>query len=112
MRGGKRTGAGRPRAPGETFERARTRKEAILADLRQLELNRRRGELVEVSMVTAIVEASARQYRDSWLNFPARLGPELAAKWQVDAAMVCRDLEAAIHQHLTELADWTQTGTF
>jgi hypothetical protein len=89
---------------------ARRRKESALADLRQIEVKRRRGELIEVARVKAIVEASARAYRDSWLNLAARVSGPLAAQLGVGGAALETALEDMIRRHLSELADWTQAG--
>jgi hypothetical protein len=80
--------------------------------LRQLEVKRRRGELVEVSRVQEVVTANARAYRDSWLNLPARISAELGARWGVDGAAVETALKDMIRQHLSELADLTAAGAF
>jgi len=62
---------GRPRAPGESFEAARRRKESALADLRQLEFRRRKGELVELSVAERTVAAFIRELRSLILEQPA-----------------------------------------
>ncbi len=106
------SGAGRKQAPGESLEAARRRKETALADLRQLEVRRRRGELAEIATVTRVVRNAAQGYRDAWLNWPARVAAVLAAGWGIDGAQVHRDLEDAVRVHLTELADLTVAGAF
>jgi hypothetical protein len=111
-RGGQRPGAGRKPAPGESFEAARRRKESALADLRGLEVHRRRGEVIEVAVVRRVIDTAARGYRASWLNWPARVAAVLAAGWGIDGAQVHRDLEDAVRAHLTELADLTVAGAF
>jgi hypothetical protein len=70
-RGGQRPGAGRKPAPGESFEAAQRRKESALADLRQLEVDRKRGEVIEVAVVRRVAHAAAQGWRDSWLNWPS-----------------------------------------
>jgi len=60
---GKRAGAGRKPAPGESFEAARRRKESALADSGSWEFRRRKGELVEVSLTQRTVEVFVRELR-------------------------------------------------
>jgi hypothetical protein len=112
MRGGARIGAGRKRAPGESLEAARRRKETALADLRQLEVRRRRGELIDVAIVKRVVSDAAQGYRDAWLNWPARVAAVLAAGWGIDGAQVHRDLEDAVRAQLNEMTDLTVQGAF
>ncbi len=64
--GGKRPGAGRKPAPGESFEAARRRKEIALADLRQIEVRVKRGELLEA-------EAVSREWCDMMRRIQARV---------------------------------------
>src|SRR5207249_8054010 len=105
VRGGKRPGAGRKAAAGESFEAARRRKESALASLRELELRRRRGKLVEVREVRAAHFSIARVIRDSFQNAPARFGPELAARHGIkDSFPFIVDLEQVIRTVLTEVA--------
>lgn len=59
--------------------RARIRKEEYLGKLRQLEYRKRRGELVERSVVEKVYFEFARQTRDAVLNFPSRLAAIQAA---------------------------------
>jgi hypothetical protein len=112
MKGGARIGAGRKRAPGESLEAARRRKETALADLRQLEVRRRRGELIDVAIVKRVVSGAAQGYRDGLLNWPSRVAPILAAGWGIDGAQVQVDLDRAVRTLLVELVDLTVAGAF
>ena len=67
-------------AAAESLASAKTRKETALADLRELELRRRRGELLERRVVENRVFELARRERDAWLTWPARVGAVLAAE--------------------------------
>jgi hypothetical protein len=100
----------RRRTAGESLLEARRRKESALADLRSLEVKRRRGELVDRATVERVVHDAARRYRESWQNWPARISAELAASWQIDPATVHRRLDDVVRAHLTELADLTVAG--
>ena len=57
-----------------TFLQAKTANEVPKAQERKLRLTRLRGELVERDRVVALVFRLARQERDAWVAWPARLG--------------------------------------
>jgi len=81
----------------ESMEQARRRKEIALADLREMEARKRRGELIEV-------EAARRQWaeglailRDRMLALPDRLGARLAHRDEGAVRAMLRDeLEVAL----------------
>ena len=66
----------------ESFNQAQRRKEVAIADLRELELKQKRGELVPVSDVNAFVSGMVVRARDILL----RVAPELR-----DRLAVCSD---------------------
>jgi len=106
VRGGKRPGAGRKPAAGESFEAARRRKESALASLREHELRRRRREFVEVREVRDAHFKAARIVRDALQAAPARFGAELAAKHGIaDSFAFTVDLERMIRTVLGEVAE-------
>ncbi len=47
----------------------------------------------------------ARAERDAWLNWPARVSAQLAAKLAGDAHATHVALEAAVREHLQELGE-------
>lgn len=98
-RGGKRPGAGRPRAPGESLEAARRRKETALADLRQIEVRKRREELLEADAVQRGMQDDYRQVRAGMLAVPSRL----RAKIPTLEPRVVQMLDAEIRRALTAL---------
>ena len=72
-------------------EPARARLARLRADLMELELRRKAGELVEVKAVRAALSAKARQVRTSLEGLTSRLAGELAAESdQVAAGQVLR----------------------
>jgi hypothetical protein len=77
------------------------------AEQAELDVRRRRGQLIERDQVVSAVFELGRQYRDAWLNWPTRVAATLAAGWHVDGAQVHRDLEDAVHAQLSALADLT-----
>lgn len=86
------------------FDRARTRKMVAEAARAQLELEARRGALVDRVAGERIVFAFGRRHRDAWLAWPARIGAEFAAALGVEAAAVIVQLEAYVAHHLEELS--------
>jgi hypothetical protein len=61
--------------------------------------------LVDRPQAIAHVFKLARAERDAWLNWPARVSAQLAAKLEVDAHTVHVLLETAVREHLQELGD-------
>jgi transcriptional regulator with XRE-family HTH domain len=64
----KRTTSPSERPNAVTYATARAEREALKTELRRLELQRRRGELVDRQRAVAIVFRLARQERDAWLT--------------------------------------------
>jgi hypothetical protein len=83
-----------------TFTQARTAVEINKAQMGALRLKEKAGTLVERSRVTEAVFALARQERDSWLAFPARVSALLAADLKVDAHRMEIALDKAVKGHL------------
>lgn len=99
--GGARPGAGRKRAPGESLEAARRRKESALADLRVLEVRRRGGELVAADAVAREWADILRRVRTGVLAVTSRVRAQLPHLTAQDAAVIDRELRDA----LSSLAD-------
>jgi hypothetical protein len=87
-----------------TFVEARTANEIIKAQRARLKLRKEKGELVDVTKATAHVHALARRERDSWIAWPARIAPLLAAEIGADPHTMLTALETHVRQHLDELA--------
>jgi len=64
-----------------------------------------KGELVERARATALVFRLAREERDSWINWPARVAALIAADLGVDTHAVQKIVEAHVRGHLAELAE-------
>jgi hypothetical protein len=96
---------GLPAGGNVTFVQARTAHEIAKAHLARLRLQRMKGELVERARATALVFRLAREERDSWLNWPARVAALMAADLGVDAHAVQKLVEAHVRGHLAELAE-------
>lgn len=86
----------------ESFDEARTRDKVAEANLREMTAAKRRGELIEVAAIKAVLSTDYATTRDAMLQIPARMAPLLAA--EKDPAAVQNLLHAEIHQALTTLA--------
>jgi hypothetical protein len=92
-------------ANGTSLLQARTVNEVVKAQTNKVRLARLKGDLVDRSQALAHVFRLARTERDAWLNWPARISAQMAAKLDVDAHRLHVALEAAVREHLMELGD-------
>ncbi len=77
-------------------------KENALAGIRALELQTKAGTLMETEAAERLFFDAARSERDHWMNWPARVGPELAAELDLPADRITAALVRLVH---SELAD-------
>ena len=96
---------GLPAGGNVTFVQARTAHEIAKAHLTRLRLQRMKGELVDRARATALVFRLAREERDTWINWPARVAALMAAELGVEAHPMQKILETHVRAHLTELAE-------
>jgi hypothetical protein len=96
---------GLPAGGNVTFVQARTAHEIAKAHLAKLRLQRMKGELVDRARATALVFRLAREERDSWLNWPARVAALIAADLGVEAHAVQKLIETHVRGHLAEFAE-------
>ena len=99
------TEEGLPADGDVTFVQARTAHEIAKAHLARLRLQRLKGELVDSARATALVFRLAREERDSWLNWPARVSALIAADLGVETHAVQKVMETHVRGHLAELAE-------
>ena len=92
-------------AGGTTLVQARTVNEVVKAQTNKVRLARLKGDLVDRSQAIAHVFRLARTERDAWLNWPARISAQMAAKLEVDAHALHVAIEAAVREHLMELGE-------
>jgi hypothetical protein len=92
-------------AKGVTYLQARTANEVLKAQERKMRLQKLRGELVDRARATAVVFRLARQERDAWAGWPARIAAMMAADLGISAHKMQTVLETHVRQHLGELAD-------
>ena len=91
-----------PLSPSNTLSEARRRKETALAELRELDVRVRKGELVERAAVEKRFFAMVRTSRDLLQNIPDRLAGVLAA--ETDQARIHALLTQEIRQALEALS--------
>jgi hypothetical protein len=97
---------GEPIAAGAmTFMQARTANEVLKAQERRVRLQRMKGELVDRAKAVAQVFRLARDERDAWVNWPARVAAMIAAELEVDPHQLHAVLERHVRDHLAELAE-------
>ena len=92
-------------AGGLTFLQARTANEVMKAQLRRIELAKKKGELVDRARAMALVFRLARQERDAWVGWPARVAALIAAELGVGAHATQIVLERHVREHLESLAE-------
>ena len=92
-------------AGGTSLLQARTVNEVVKAQTNKVRLAQLKGDLVDLSQAIAHVFRLSRTERDAWLNWPARVSAEMAAKLEVDAHELHVALESAVRDHLIELGE-------
>ena len=90
---------------GTSLLQARTVNEVVKAQTNKVRLARLKGELVDRPQAIAHVFKLARTERDAWLNWPARISAQLAARLGADPHAMHVALENAVREHLQELGD-------
>ena len=90
---------------GTSLLQARTVNEVVKAQTNKLRLAQLKGELVDRSQAIAHVFKLARAERDAWLNWPARISAQMAAKLMVDPHTMHITMETAVREHLQELGE-------
>ena len=90
---------------GTSLLQARTVNEVVKAQTNKVRLARLKGELVDRPQAIAHVFKLARSERDAWLNWPARVSAQMAAKLEIDSHTMHVSLESAVREHLQELGN-------
>lgn len=80
-------------------------KENALALKHIIGARRAAGDVIEIAMAEAVLFEGARAARDAWLNWPARVGPLIAAELNAAADKVTEALTRHVHQQLVELGE-------
>lgn len=98
---------------GTTFLQAKTANEVLKAQERRIRLQKLKGELVDKARAETLMFRLAREERDAWVTWPARvaalmaseLAAALGAELTVEAALMQKVLEAHVRAQLDSLAD-------
>ena len=94
-----------PSTSGATFNQARTAHEVAKAQKARIQVDRLKDEVVDRARATALVFKLARQERDSWVTWPARIAGQMAAEVGIETHLMQTLLETHVRAHLAELAE-------
>jgi hypothetical protein len=98
---------------GTTFLQAKTANEVLKAQERRIRLQKLKGELVDRARAETLMFRLAREERDAWVTWPARVAALMASELiatlgdgiTVEAALMQKVLEAHVRAQLDSLAD-------
>ncbi len=88
-----------------SLDEARRLKENYLALLTKLEFQQKDGQLIELEQAEKVLFDCFRAQRDSWLNWPSRVAPLMAADLDVPADRMTEVLAEHVHKHITSLGE-------
>jgi hypothetical protein len=91
------------KAPGEVFLEAQRRKEVALADLRELELSQKRGELVDRNEANTFIGTMILKARDILLRIAPELKDRLAT--ETDPIEIENLIDGEVRQALQKLSE-------
>lgn len=100
-------------AGGTTFLQAKTANEVLKAQERRIRLQKLKGELVDRARAETLMFRLAREERDAWVTWPARVAALMASELvatlgdgiTVEAAVMQKVLETNVRTQLDSLAD-------
>ena len=87
------------------IEESRAIKEHFLAELTRLEHMQKEGQLLELEVAEGVLFDCFRAQRDSWLNWPSRVAPLMAADLGIPADRMTEVLAEYVHKHITSLGE-------
>ena len=98
---------------GTTFLQARTAHEVLKAQERRIRLAKLKGELVDRARADTLMFRLAREERDAWVTWPARVAALMAAEMtaalgdgiEVETALMQKVLETHVRAQLDGLAE-------
>jgi len=96
--------AAQRRAPDGRRSRCSRARRFVCTSTTRAAARARRGALISRDRAVMKAFSFSRRLRDRWLAWPARVGPQLAAQFELDASAVTVVLEGYVREHLTELA--------
>ncbi|CDK97898.1 protein of unknown function [Magnetospirillum gryphiswaldense MSR-1 v2] len=92
-------------ATGANFNQARTAHEVAKAQKARIQVQRLKDEVIDRANALALVFKLARQERDAWVTWPARVAGQMAAEAGIEPHTMQVLLENHVRAHLNELAD-------
>ena len=92
-------------ATGANFAQARAAHEVAKAQKARIQVQRLKDEVIDRANALALVFKLARQERDAWVTWPARVAGQMAAEAGIDPHTMQVLLETHVRAHLNELAD-------
>ena len=102
-----------PVGGGTTFLQAKTANEVLKAQERRIRLQKLKGELIDRARAEALMFRLAREERDAWVTWPARVAALMASELtaelgdgiEVKAAVMQKVLETRVRAQLDSLAE-------
>lgn len=88
-----------------SFAKIKTAHELYKAQLTQLALQEKKGQLINKDQAKVQVYKLGRQVRDSWMNWPARVSATMAAELGVDEHALHQALERYVREHLNDIGE-------
>ncbi|KAK43634.1 hypothetical protein BG58_31430 [Caballeronia jiangsuensis] len=89
-----------------SLDEARRMKEVRLVLSHQLDYETKIGSLVDLDLARNVLFEEARAWRDTWLNWPAKVGPMVAAELGVEASdLVTEVLTKYVHNQICQLGE-------
>ncbi|ARK86053.1 hypothetical protein [Burkholderia pseudomallei] len=80
-------------------------KENFNALLKQLEFEQKSGSMIDLAVARTVLFDAARAARDSWMNWPMRVGPKIAADLGLEADRVTEVLSEHVHTQIADLGE-------
>ena len=96
---------------GTTFLQAKTANEVLKAQERRIRLQKLKGELVDRARAETLMFRLARDERDAWVTWPARVAALMASELTAALGDGC-EVEAALMQKVLEAHVRAQLGSF
>ena len=87
------------------YMQVKTASEVLKVQEGKIRLAKLKGDLIEQDKAVALVFRLAREERDAWVNWPARVAAMMAAELGTQTAVMQKVLEAHVRAHLDELAE-------
>jgi hypothetical protein len=94
-----------PKKDKNSYTKIKTAHELYKAQLTQLALQEKKGQLIHKDMVKAQVSQLSRQVRDSWMNWPSRVSALMAAELDIEEHELHIILERYVREHLNDIGD-------